>query len=124
MYIIGLEVAAVECRLLQRHFLKSANKRRDVDAALQFVQLLPQNVVDVRTYTMLIGVCVAARDAAAALSVADSWREMGRKLDTKMYTSVITGEVGISHPVTAHPLVVKGNCVALLSQSYSPIIDS
>lgn len=113
-------------RLLQRHFLKSANKRRDVDAALQFVQLLPQNVVDVRTYTMLIGVCVAARDAAAALSVADSWREMGRKLDTKMYTSVITAcaEAGDADAATLEYQRMRAEGCKVDRHVYSALISA
>lgn len=61
--------------------------------AVRFVQLLPRACVDARTYNMLVSVCVAAKDLAAALHTADMMETTGRKLDTRLYTNLVTGRV-------------------------------
>ena len=91
-------------RLLHRHFLKAARRKRDVGAALRFVQLLPRENSDARTYNMLVSVCAAARDAAAALRVADMWRSTGRKVDTMLYTNIIVGAAPPCSPPSLCPL--------------------
>lgn len=106
------------CRLLHRHFLKAARRKRDVDAALRFVQLLPRENTDARTYNMLISVCAAARDAAAALRVADMWRSTGRQVDTMLYTNIIVGAAPPPCWLTAlllPTLTVRAFCLVLAS---------
>ena len=58
---------------------------------MRFVQLLPRRYADARTYNMLVSVCAAARDVTAALHAADMLKSTGRKMDTIMYTNLITG---------------------------------
>lgn len=79
------------CRLKHRHFLRPAAERRAVKHAMRFVQLLPRRYADSRTYNMLVSVCAAARDVNAALHAADMMKRTGRKLDTILYTNLITG---------------------------------
>ena len=59
---------------------------------MRFVQLLPSRLTDARTYNMLVSVCIAARDLPSALKVGEMLKQTGRKLDTYLYTSLITGE--------------------------------
>ena len=61
-------------------------------AALRFVQLLPRQYADTRTYNMLLTVCAEAADLRAALRVADMARGVGIKPDTILYTNLIKGE--------------------------------
>lgn len=58
-------------RLRHRHFLKAAVQRKAVKQAFRFVQVLPRQYVDTRTYNMLVSVCVAASDLKAAMAAAD-----------------------------------------------------
>lgn len=58
-------------RLRHRHFLKAAAQRKAVKQAFRFVQVLPRQYVDTRTYNMLVSVCVAASDLKAAMAAAD-----------------------------------------------------
>lgn len=58
-------------RLRHRHFLKAAAQRSAVKQAFRFVQVLPRQYVDARTYNMLVSVCVAASDLKAAMAAAD-----------------------------------------------------
>ena len=53
------------------------------------VQLLPRQLVDGRTYNMLVSVCVAARDLPSALKAAEMYKATGRQLDTILYTNLI-----------------------------------
>lgn len=57
---------------------------------MRFVQLLPVHLTDARTYNMLVSVCIAARDLPMALQAGTMLRNTGRRLDTFLYTSLIT----------------------------------
>lgn len=82
----------VLCRVQHKIFLRAAADHRAVDHAMRFVQLLPNQLTDARTYNMLVSVCIAARDLPGALKAGELLKRTGRKLDTYMYTSLITGE--------------------------------
>jgi pentatricopeptide repeat protein len=60
--------------------------------AKRFVQLLPKQYADVRTYNMLVSVCAAAGDLRSGLQAADMLRASGAKPDCVMYTNLIKGE--------------------------------
>ena len=59
--------------------------------ALHYVQLLPAQFTDARAYNMVVTACVAACDLPAALEAAEHLRASDRKLDTILYTNLITG---------------------------------
>jgi pentatricopeptide repeat protein len=59
---------------------------------MRFVQLLPRQYVDARTYNMVLTVCAEARDLRNARHIADMCLASGLKLDTVMYTNLIKGE--------------------------------
>ena len=58
-------------RLKHYCFLRPAATHKSVKQALRFVQLLPRQYVDARTYNMLLRVCAQAGDQRNALHVAD-----------------------------------------------------
>ena len=70
-------------------FLRPAKRQRAVRAALRFVQLLPRQYADPRTYNMVLSVCAGAGDVRAALRVADMLRAAGHRMDTILYTTII-----------------------------------
>lgn len=70
-------------------FLRPAAKMCAVRQALRFVQLLPREYVDTRTYNMLLSVCAEAKDVKNAIRAADMLRGTGRKLDTILYTNLL-----------------------------------
>jgi pentatricopeptide repeat protein len=63
-----------------------------VKQALRFVQLLPRQYVDARTYNMLLRVCAQAGDLRNAMHVSDMLQAAGLKLDGILYTTLISGE--------------------------------
>lgn len=83
---------AVLCRVKHKVFLRAAAEHRAVDHAMRFVQLLPDRLTDARTYNMLVSVCIAAKDLKSALRAGQMLKQTGRKIDTFLYTSLITGE--------------------------------
>lgn len=54
--------------------------------------MLPRKFTDARTYNMLVSVCVKAKDLTQALHAADMLKSTGRKLDTILYTNLISGK--------------------------------
>lgn len=76
---------------MQKEFLRSASKQKNVKVALEFVELLPKEFVDCRTYNMLATVCVDVNDLENALVAADRMQKRGFALDLPMYTNLISG---------------------------------
>lgn len=66
-------------------------QRGAVKSAFEFVKMLPDGVVDVRTYNLLISVCAKARDHMSALLVKEMMTKNGHQLDTVLYTNLISG---------------------------------
>ena len=83
--------SALFCRVQHKIFLRAAADHKAVDHAMRFVQLLPSRLTDARTYNMLVSVCIAARDLPSALKAGEMLKQTGRKIDTYLYTSLITG---------------------------------
>ena len=81
------------CRVRHKDFLRPAADHKAVGHAMRFVQLLPSRVTDTRTYTMLVSVCIAARDLPMALQAGMMLKDSGRRLDTFLYTNLITGKL-------------------------------
>ena len=65
------------------------------------LQVLPRNYADARTYNMLVSVCVAARDLKGALAAADMFESTGGRLDTMMYTNLITAAASVGDTTQA-----------------------
>jgi len=84
------ERTEVLLRVQHNHFLRNAERKKDVKAALRFLDLLPGDCIDARTFNMAAKVCAAAGDAKSAIQVADLYRQTGNKVDVMLYTSVIT----------------------------------
>jgi len=76
-------------RVRHKDFLRRAADSKAVKQAFRFIQVLPREYVDARTYNMLVSVCVRAADIAAALKAADMLRSTGLKLDVLLYTNLI-----------------------------------
>ena len=77
-------------RMLKHYkFLRVAQRQRSVRRAMRFVQLLPRQFVDPRTYNMVISVCAESGDVKSALRVADMLRAAGHKMDAILYTNII-----------------------------------
>lgn len=84
-------------RVFHKDFLQKASRQRDVQMAMDFVEVLPTEVVDRRTYNMLASVCVHASDLENALLTAERMQQRGFQLDLPMYTNLITGTQSWSH---------------------------
>ncbi len=69
---------------------------------MRFVQLLPSHMTDARTYNMLVSVCIAARDLPMALQAGMMLKNTGRRLDTFLYTNLITGKISFVPLATQH----------------------
>ena len=80
----------VWCRIRHKDFLRPAKDHKAVSHAMRFVQLLPSQVTDARTYNMLVSVCIAARDLPMALKAGIMMKDSGKQLDTFLYTNLIT----------------------------------
>lgn len=78
-------------RLRHYRFLRPAASQCAVKQALRFVQLLPRQYVDARTYNMLLRVCARAGDLRNALHVADMLQAAGLRMDSHLYTTLISG---------------------------------
>ena len=76
-------------------------------------QVLPRKFTDARTYNMLVSVCVKAKDLTQALHAADMLKSTGRKLDTILYTNLISGEPALcgTLSVQADFLTVNAACM-------------
>ncbi|KAL4443545.1 hypothetical protein ABPG75_011282 [Micractinium tetrahymenae] len=81
-------------KLRHYRFLRPAASQRAVKQALRFVQLLPRQYVDARTYNMLLRVCARACDLRNALHVADMLQAAGLKMDSHLYTTLISACAG------------------------------
>eukprot|EP00887_Chlorella_sp_A99_P002066 scaffold18.g2066.t1 len=80
-------------RMLQhKWFLRPAAARKAVKHAFRFVQLLPRQYTDARTYNMVLTVCAEAGDLRNAFHCADMLQAAGFKMDTILYTNLIKGE--------------------------------
>ena len=77
--------------------MKQALQKKAVKQAMEYVQLLPDEAVDCRTYTMLASVCVHACDVKNALLAAEHMQQRGLKMDLPMYTNLIRGH--LSQPI-------------------------
>jgi len=73
----------------QKDFLRVAGRRGMVAEAFRFVQLLPLDITDSRTYNMLMSVCAENADLPNALKAASVMQAAGLKLDVKHYTNLI-----------------------------------
>jgi pentatricopeptide repeat protein len=78
-------------RLKHYRFLRPAARRKAVKPALRFVQLLPRQYADARTYNMLLRVCAQAGDLRNAMHVADMLQAAGLRMDAILYTTLISG---------------------------------
>lgn len=77
-------------RLKHYRFLRPAATVKAVAKALRFVQLLPRQYADARTYNMLLRVCAEAGDLRNAMHVADMLQAAGLKMDSILYTTLIS----------------------------------
>ncbi|GMH32599.1 hypothetical protein BSKO_00433 [Bryopsis sp. KO-2023] len=91
-------------RLMQKYFLRLAGNKRAVKQAWKFVELLPVQAKDTRTYNMLISVCVKSHDLDAALKVKDMIGESGMELDVKLFTNLISACASIGNVEQAFKL--------------------
>ena len=78
-------------RVMHKEFLNLASKQKEVESAIAFVEMLPNEFVDRRTYNMLTSACVRARDVDNALLAAKLMQKRGFELDLPMYTNLILG---------------------------------
>lgn len=81
-------------RLRHRHFFREAGRQATpaaVQQSVRFVNTLPPEFTSLQTFTMLVSVCISARDVTTAMQVAAMLRSSGRKPDTILYTNLITG---------------------------------
>lgn len=84
-----LSFCALHRRLKHSEFLRAAARHRSVRHALRFVQLLPRQFVDARTYNMVVSVCAETGDVRNALRCADMLKVAGLRPDTILYTNLI-----------------------------------
>ena len=89
--VFSMVTLCIACRVRHKDFLRPAADHKAVSHAMRFVKLLPSHMTDARTYNMLVSVCIAARDLPMALQAGMMLRNTGRRLDTFLYTSLITG---------------------------------
>lgn len=76
-------------RISHRHFLRSASAHGAVDSAFRFIQLLPSQYTNEKTYNMLLGVCIQARNVKFAIHATHLMNESSIKIDYKHYTQLI-----------------------------------
>jgi pentatricopeptide repeat protein len=72
-------------------FLQAAGAARNTRAVLRFLQLLPADCADARTYNMAIKACSTARDLHGALKVIDLMAIRQVPCDFIHFTALITG---------------------------------
>jgi pentatricopeptide repeat protein len=72
-------------------FLQAAGAARNTRAVLRFLQLLPAEFADARTYNMAIKACSTARDLHGALKVIDLMAIRQVPCDFIHFTTLITG---------------------------------
>jgi pentatricopeptide repeat protein len=77
-------------RLKHYRFLRPAASLKAVKQAMRFVQLLPRQYTDARTYNMLLRVCAEAGDLRNAMHVADMLQAAGLRMDPILYTTLIS----------------------------------
>ena len=113
------------CRVRHKDFLRPAADHKAVSHAMRFVKLLPSHMTDARTYNMLVSVCIAARDLPMALQAGMMLRNTGRRLDTFLYTSLITGgHVSDSDTTHLHAVLASQHtCVPSVYQVHTCMLS-
>jgi pentatricopeptide repeat protein len=91
-------------------FLRAAGAARNTRAVLRFLQLLPPDFADARTYNMAIKACSTARDLHGALKVIDIMVIRQVPCDVMHFTTLINGAL-----VNA---CRTGSCVQLCRQPH------
>lgn len=76
--------------LRHKPFLRAAEHQGAVEAALSFLDLMPPDLVDNRTFNMVVSVCVGSKSLHGAFKVLGQMRERGLKPDLILYTNMIT----------------------------------
>ncbi|KAI3428088.1 hypothetical protein D9Q98_006471 [Chlorella vulgaris] len=107
-------------------FLRPAASRNAVKQALRFVQLLPRQYVDARTYNMLLRVCAQAGDLRNAMHVSDMLQAAGLKLDGILYTTLISACASAGDAEKAFLLYgqMKADGVAIDKMVYSSVVHA
>jgi pentatricopeptide repeat protein len=78
-------------KLSHKVFMRAAGTARNTRAALRFLQLLPPDFADARTYNMAIKACSTARDLHGALKVMDLMAIRQVPCDFIHFTTLING---------------------------------
>ena len=76
--------------LRHKPFLTAACDKRMVDEALAFLDIMPPEFVDNRTYNMVLSVCVAGKSLQGGFRVMGQLRERGIRPDLILYTNMLT----------------------------------
>lgn len=123
---IRAQRADVLVRLRHCKFLRPAQRRAAVRKALRFVQLLPREYVDAKTYNMLLSVCAKAGDVKNALRVTDMLKAAGLKMDTILYTNLIKACAAAGDAESGFKLYaeMKSNGVRMEKQVYTTLISA
>lgn len=118
--------ADVLSRLRHCKFLRPAQRRAAVRKALRFVQLLPREYVDAKTYNMLLSVCAQAGDVKNALRVTDMLKAAGLKMDTILYTNLIKACAAAGDAESGFKLYaeMKSNGVRTEKHVYTTLISA
>lgn len=107
-------------------FLRPAQRQKAVRRAMRFVQLLPRQFVDARTYNMLLSVCAEAGDIHNAMLVADMLRAAGHRMDTILYTNLIKACAAAGDAEQAFQLFseMKATGIKTEKQVYATLISA
>lgn len=126
MLLYSFIVDPYSCRLKHSDFLRAATEQASVRHALRFVQLLPRQFVDARTYNMLVSVCAKTGDVRNALRAADMLRSAGLKLDTILYTNLIKvcAKAGEAEPAFDLFREMQSTGVRMEKQCFSVLISA
>jgi pentatricopeptide repeat protein len=113
-------------KLLHNRFLRPAATQKAVFQAMRFVQLLPRQYVDARTYNMVLTVCANAGDLRSALQVADMLQAAGLKQDAIIYTNLlkvcaVSGNAEKAFTIAAE---VKGAGIRMEKEMYSALVST
>lgn len=81
-------------RIAHKHFLRPAADAGAVREALRYVTVMPPQYMDARCWNMVLSVCAAAGDLAAANTVLDAMRSQGHVIDFIHQSTLIMGALG------------------------------
>lgn len=113
-------------KLLHNRFLRPAATEKAVFQAMRFVQLLPRQYVDARTYNMVLTVCANAGDLRSAMQVADMLQAAGLKQDAIIYTNLlkVCAAAGNAEKAFTIAAEVKGSGIRMEKEMYSALVSA